>query len=377
MTFKLLVVLMGLSLSQNAWSFVQNVTHGYPACIACHVSPNGGGLLTDYGRSLSKELMSTWGVSDGFAKPFFGALKNRDSLKWGGDLRTIQTYLDNNNVNQGKLFAMQQNVEAGVRLDNVMLVGTVGLQQGPQGSPRLGQFLSERHYALWSPSQTSRVKLGKYRQTFGINTPNHARLIKSLFGFGALSETYNLEFTQYYETYQITLASSLGRIDNPRTPDSEQSLSGHYTYYLNGNSRIGASVLMGESTNKRRTLAGINAVLPLSKNWLLMSEMDYEKSHFASNPQQAVQTVASFFRMGYTPIQGIMAYLLYEHASIDRGNSYSLTQKPGFGFQWLPVPHINLQLEYQRSVADTAIPGAPGSYQNPNNIGFIMLHTYL
>ncbi len=366
----LLAVSIFTMFATPASAFVQNVTHGYPSCIACHVSPNGGGLLTDYGRSLSGELMSTWSVSDAFAEPLFGGLKNRETVKFGGDFRTIQTYLKNDNTDQGKLFAMQQNVEVGVKVDNVMFVGTAGLQQGPEGAPRLGQFLSERHYALWSPTQTSRVRIGKFRQTFGINTPNHTRLIKNTFGFGALSETYNLEYTQFYETYEVTLGSSLGRLDNPQIPSTEQNLSAHYTYYLNGNSRIGGSLLMGESENKRRMLSSVNAVLPLAEEWILMSEFDYERSHLSSAPGQGIDTMASLLRVGNTPLKGLMWYVLFEHSSVDRGNSYALTTQPGIGVQWLPVPHFNIQIEYAEQTNNSA----PG---NINQIGFVLFHYYL
>lgn len=353
----------------KALAFVQNVTHGYPSCIACHVSPNGGGLLTDYGRSLSKELMSTWGVSDSFARPFFG-VKNRETVKFGGDLRSAQTYFKNNTRDEGKFFLMQQNVELGVKVDNVMFVGTLGTQQGPEGTPQRGQFLSERHYALWSPTPTSRVRVGKFRQTFGINTPNHTRLIKSLLGFGALSETYNLEYTQFFETYEVTLGSSVGRIDRPRDPSREKNMSGHFTYYLNGNSRIGGSVLMGESTQERRFLTSVNAVLPLGEEWIIMSELDYEQSQFAATPGDDTDTIASFLRFGNTPFKGFMWYLLFEHASVDSDNAYSLTHRPGIGVQWLPIPHFNIQVEYLRQVNNSL-------YGNPNDIGYVIFHTYL
>jgi hypothetical protein len=57
----------------------------YVRCTGCHFSPTGGGLLTPYGRSLSREELSTFGKSRG-ASPsgrehefLFGALG--DSLR--------------------------------------------------------------------------------------------------------------------------------------------------------------------------------------------------------------------------------------------------------------------------------------------------------
>ena len=44
--------------TQNVSAFPEMIRHGYINCNACHVSPAGGGLLTAYGRTISKELLS-------------------------------------------------------------------------------------------------------------------------------------------------------------------------------------------------------------------------------------------------------------------------------------------------------------------------------
>ena len=99
-----------LILSPHAFGYLENSSHGYANCMSCHVSPNGGGLLTDYGRSLSKELMSTWGW-EGSQAPLFGAIKQTNNFKVGGDIRTLQTHFENDQLRQGKFFLMQQNLE--------------------------------------------------------------------------------------------------------------------------------------------------------------------------------------------------------------------------------------------------------------------------
>src|SRR6185312_4028151 len=41
-----------------AHAFPEMARFGYTNCATCHYSPNGGGLLTPYGRALSKEVLS-------------------------------------------------------------------------------------------------------------------------------------------------------------------------------------------------------------------------------------------------------------------------------------------------------------------------------
>ena len=134
-------------------------------------------MLTDYGRSLSSELMSTWKGYEGIENPLFGSFQNTENVKVGGDLRHIQTWVENNQAAAGRSFVMQSNVELGLNYDKVMFVGTLGTQEGPDTTPGRGTFLSERHYLLWQTSMTSRLRVGKFRLRYGINDPNHNRLI--------------------------------------------------------------------------------------------------------------------------------------------------------------------------------------------------------
>ena len=176
---KNLIILTIILSNLTLHGFVENSTKGYVNCMACHVAPNGGGVLTDYGRSLSAELMSTWKVTKGFENPFYGGVKNTENIKFGGQYRVIQVYAENDQVEIKKQFTMQNNLEFAVKYMKAYFVGTVGRVEGPDETPEKGNFLSERHYALWETSEDTRLRVGKFRQHFGINHPNHTRFVKA------------------------------------------------------------------------------------------------------------------------------------------------------------------------------------------------------
>lgn len=97
-------LVLSLFLNSNpAWAFIENTVKGYPNCMACHVSPRGGGLLNDYGRSVSNEMMSTWQI-DGFEPPLGGLVENSERVTYGGHLRTIQTRSEDERRTLGRFF---------------------------------------------------------------------------------------------------------------------------------------------------------------------------------------------------------------------------------------------------------------------------------
>ena len=95
--------------TSNAEAFPELTRHGYASCIACHVSPNGGGVLTPYGRNLSLDMLSTWG-NPREAEVLHGILPKRymddlegSKFRIGGNVRTVQTHRANRTVRSGNL----------------------------------------------------------------------------------------------------------------------------------------------------------------------------------------------------------------------------------------------------------------------------------
>lgn len=336
-----------------SYAFVENVTHGYFSCLACHVSPSGGGLLNDYGRSLSKELMSTWGW-EGSERPLFGAVENTERLKFGGDLRILQSYLENSKIRQGRRFTMQQNVELGLNHDKLWAVGTAGSFEG--------DFISERHYLLWETSEESRLRVGKFRVAYGIYDPNHTRVTKAPLGFGPNSETYNLEFTKFTEADELILTAGLGRLDKPHDETSERTLIATYSRFLGSTGKAGVSAMVADGLNERRSLLGVFAVFPPLERTVLKIELDYQRA--------TRELVAGHLMGGYELFKGVLPYFFFEYLDPDLAHGRSKQSAPGLGLQWLPLPHIELQAEYRKQILESA----PGE---PNDIAWIIFHFYL
>lgn len=366
---KIFMGLYLLSMSSWAWAFVENVNHGYVNCMACHVSPSGGGLLNDYGRSLSKELMSTWGWKNS-EKPLFGAIENKEWLKVGGHVRSIQTYRENAEIKQGQHFLMQRNIELGLYAGPVWVVGTFGTQEGPNNIPRKGRFLSERHYVLWETSGDTRLRVGKFRMNYGLNDPNHTRWTKNSLGFGANSESYNMEFVKMADNYEIFVTSSVGNLDLPRDNLSERSLSAVYANYVGSKSKVGINALVGESLQQRRTLMGVFAAVTPFEESVAKLEANWQRSHLSTSAEQKQDLLVGFASFGYYLIRGVLPYIFFEYLDQDVSDSNLQQMAPGIGLQWLPIPHLELQAEYRRQESKSTSGGA-------TDVGWLLFHFYL
>lgn len=362
-----------LVLTAPTFAYVENVTNGYPNCMACHINPTGGGILTDYGRSLSSELMSTIKTKN-FQDPFFGLVKNSNRVKWGGHVRTIQTRFENNQIKRGTGFIMQKNIETAVYVQDFIFVGSVGTKEGPkEKNPEKGDFISERHFALYQADNTVRVKVGKFRQNYGLNDPNHTRFTKRDLGFGSYSETYQLEVFKMLENGEGILSTSLGRLDLPRD-QREKNIMGQWTHYLNGKSRLSGNILLGESSTARRSLYGINGVLPIfNKNNIFRFQLDYQVNEAITTGPRTAKTRGIYgnVQIGRKLFNGFFPYLVYEHKQTDLDQSrLSMTTSPGLGFQFFPIAHFEVQVEHQYRTNLI-------QKDNPEHRTFAVLHVYL
>ena len=119
----------------------------YPRCAACHYSAAGGGLLTPYGRSLSREEVSTFGQRGPGGVPaagstageegfLFGALSGESPLQLGLDVRPSHVDVDvPGRTIADRNFLMNLDLQAAWRRDRWTAYGSVG--RAPAGGGEL------------------------------------------------------------------------------------------------------------------------------------------------------------------------------------------------------------------------------------------------
>jgi hypothetical protein len=211
---RLVIYSIFLSLPIFGYAFPENIRHGYFSCTSCHVSPSGGGVLTPYGRSLSAELMSTWGSpkSSGFLfSDSEDESKNPPWFRANIFTRGVQTRRDSPTVEKTQFIPMQGDLEAGVDIEQFAAIVTMGYRaRYASQSKDLGELFSRRHYLLYRPSENVSVRAGKFMFSFGLNGPDHITATRRGLGWDQGSESYNLELSYLSEK----ISSILTWIDN-------------------------------------------------------------------------------------------------------------------------------------------------------------------
>lgn len=343
------LVAAGSWIPNTALAFPENIRHGYINCSTCHYAPTGGGLLTDYGRSLSKELLSTWNF-EGEERALYGALPAESPVKLGGSIRVIQTHLENDRVRRGSFFLMQQMLEVGLELKRFVLVAALGTKEGPRPStPNQGTFLSERHYVLFRASDQTSVRAGKFRFQYGINDPTHTRFVKRDLGFDQGFEPYNLEISHTEEQWGFFATAVLGRIDDPSL-DNEHGYSLGLDLFTGEKSRIGLNTYLGENSTTRRNLHGAYTMLGLTKSLTLLTEVNYQMVTKSGGRPAATPGWVSNLKLSWELYWGVWPYFISEFSHLDTNNTTTRKNGHGLGLDFFPRPHIQVSAEFQKQM---------------------------
>ncbi|MEQ1666480.1 MAG: hypothetical protein ABL927_14015, partial [Bdellovibrionales bacterium] len=129
---QLFFTILLLFYAASSFAFPEMIRHGYVNCTACHISPGGGGALTQYGRKLSRELLSVTSKKAADAKEESSNSKstkpNTDNAKaadtesaeeekpepfhFGGEARLLSFYHDNEFETQKRMIPMQIQADA-------------------------------------------------------------------------------------------------------------------------------------------------------------------------------------------------------------------------------------------------------------------------
>lgn len=350
-------LLCAVMLAKDSPGFPQMASHGYASCMTCHVAPGGGGLLTAYGRSLSRELLSQWG-REGEEAPLYGMVSAGEQLLWGGDLRTLQYFSRSPLVDVGRFIFMQADLEMGLRIGTFTVVGTIGFQNAMSANHSGGQIFSRKHYLLWNTAENFFVRLGKFDAPYGIRWPDHFMYARRDLGWDEGSESYRAEWSVMQESWEGILSLSAGRPDAPQL-GTEKAATMRFAKYLGDSTQLIFSAHFGSKSSGNRLVLGPALALRISSSLMLFTQVDLQKKLGGLGGSNT--GILEYFKLNFEALKGLHIFALQEISHLNLQDTQTRKTAFGLGVQWFPRPHLELLVGLRKNTSENPVLGTTDS----------------
>ncbi len=364
------IIFLGfLTLPKTAFSYPEMVRHGYVNCIACHMSPTGSGVLTAYGRELSRELLSQKG-KEGESQFAYGVVKLPEWLSLGGDFRNLVLYKDTPTTREGRVILMQADFEMAGSYGKFILDGTLGYRETPNAESATNHFISRRHFLNYRPSDELSFRVGRFQPSFGITTADHAIVTKRGLNWDQGSETYNLEAAWIGEKYNTFLTTVLGRPDNTKL-NREKGIALNTSFSFLDRFKTGLSYFYGSNQAQKRHIYGTWGILGVTSYFYVLTELDFQAviSNAGSGLDPGSQLgFVNYNKIDYEFFQGFHGFSTLEIQKASFSKSNTLGKFVGLGIQYFPRPHFELSLTLQKQFY--------AILSEPTNLAFLLVHFY-
>lgn len=329
----------------------------YTRCTTCHYSPTGGGLLTPYGRSLSRQELSTTGASpDGTPD----ALKSKEeAFLWGAlgntihpvdvgiDLRPARLNLDFGGVTMSQNMFMTADLLAAYRVNGWTVYGEVGREPTLQGS---GQSPKIDSYEYWVGHQTENglgFRLGRFLPAYGIRLADHTAYTRSSLGFDVYDQVYGLEVSRSTEHRLLELSVGPGYADAVLHDDGRQAFTatGRFQMDLSPRTALVVSGLYRDSSRlvARNGATGLAFGISPTSHLSVWTEADAQF-------QQGTSGAPAYSLMNETGFEVYRGLWLKFSPQIrtDFGNTSGGSVRTVFEADLLPRTHWNVDVSFYR-----------------------------
>jgi hypothetical protein len=332
------------------------IAHAYPqfelvkdqTCTSCHLSPAGGGLLSENGMTTA-ETISQWGTSP---ELFYNKLPLPSWLELGGDVRGASGYDVANGANRSfVLFPMQAEVYAAATYQAFSLHVTAGLRDPQYENNSVGfvpstLFASREHWLQWQPDpgQTTGlfVRVGRFMPVYSLRFAEHPYYDRRYGGTPLYGETYAAAVEYIDPQWEV---HATGFIKDPIFPDSVERGNGGTLYAearVSESTALGVESKLDVTDDDSRLFAGLTVKQLIRKD--LVIEAEAELVHQTVHPgadklNQIVGTaVASYFRGPFMVDLGVNVY----HEDL----RFELLDQEAFdlNLHWFMTSHVELLL---------------------------------
>ena len=205
----------------------------YPRCTACHYAASGGGLLTPYGRSLSREEISTFGRQGAGGAPttgttrgeegfLFGALSSEAPLQLGLDIRPSHVAIDlPGRTIADRNFLMNLDLQAAWRRDRWTAYGSIGRAPAAGG----GELVSYEHWFAWQATDAVSVRAGRFLPAYGVRFADHTSFTREGLELAQDDQVYGVELGLSTDRTLLQVSAGPGRAESLIDADGRQAFT--------------------------------------------------------------------------------------------------------------------------------------------------------
>ncbi|MEO6775676.1 MAG: hypothetical protein ABI467_22130 [Kofleriaceae bacterium] len=311
-------------------------------CSACHLSPAGGGLLSENGLDTA-EAISQWGTAPEF---FYNKVPLPSWLALGGDLRGAGGFDQSNTHDKGfVVFPMQADVYAAATYAAFSLHVTGGVRDPQYDNTAKTLFASREHWLQWQQkpgdSEGLFVRVGRFMPVFGLREAEHPDYDRRYGGTPLYGETYGAAVEYVDPRWEV---HATGFIHDPILKDSIERGNGGALY---AEARVTASTSVGVESkvditpDDKTTYVGLTGKQAFGTTVLVQADVEavHHKISVGGIENQVVATaIGSYFigpfmiDLGVNVYHENLAYALLDQEAVD------------VNAHWFATSHVELIL---------------------------------
>ena len=344
------------------------VRRDYNNCNACHADPSGGGLLNEYGRYQSANMLSTrYGPADQepgkFKDAFFGLVPLPETLLVGGFFRGGYIW----NTRDGKLadkryLAMQADLQGQLTLGAFRVNASIGV--APTSSAAYSQranvtsrtdglnLVSREHWAgVDLAEQTILLRAGRINLPFGLRNVEHTSWVRSEtrtdYNQG---QQHGVAFAFNDGTFRTEVMGIAGNFQIQPDAYRERGYAGYFEWGIDPRHTIGVNSLVTYADSDLllrvkknvRQAHGLFTRLALIREVVVMAEANLLFQSPTGRP--STSGYVGFLQADVEPIQGV--HVMATGEVLDRGGTGSTTLLGGWlSAAWFFLPHFDIRFD--------------------------------
>ena len=366
---RLIAILVFLLAARSASAYPQFQLSQSERCSSCHLSPAGGGLLSDYGRGEAGDTLSRGG--DG--RFLYGIWEPPSWIRLGVDVRTAAALKYQDHQRELLAFPMQADTYLRIGGEAFSFNATIGLRGGARDPqpPLIERLASREHYVMYERSSGTYARAGRFFPIFGIRSQDHTASVRRYLGFSTLEEPYGVAVGTVRTSWEAHVSAFIARPLDPL--GSGVKAKGIVAYlerrFFDETAALAGQVRLASSPDDSRLTVGV-----VGKRWfssaevMLLGELDVQRQEFAAPGGTTRYQLAAYGGASKFVARGWLVGAAVHRWQPDV-RLPSARDAFEVNLQYFPRAHLELHLLSRI--------GGSGDFDDPALLTLLQLHYYL